>query len=109
VLARDVATRTLVVVEVKTARFEPVPGPPGTPPDLARRRFVDSGRLGAAQALRLQRAAAWLGRQRRIRARVDLVEVWLSTRPRTVVVEHRPDVGKSFPVDLEQRSRDARG
>jgi hypothetical protein len=109
VLAVDVAARTLVVVEVKTARFEPVPGPRGTPPDLARRRFVDAGRLGAAQAMRLLRAAESLGRQRRIRTRVDLVEVWLSTRPRAVIVEHRADVGKSFPAVGGSRSHGAPG
>jgi hypothetical protein len=74
------------------------------PNDLARARYVDAGRLGTVQALRLQHAAAWLGRRRRMRTRIDLVEVWISTRPRSVTVEHRRDAGKSFPTASESRS-----
>jgi Holliday junction resolvase-like predicted endonuclease len=97
ILARDDRSRTLVVVEVKTARFEPIPAPRGTSVDLARGRYRDAGRLGRAQALRLQRAADWIGHRRRMRTRVDLVEVWLRRRPRSVQVQHRRiDAGKSF-------------
>ncbi len=109
ILAIDVAARTLVVVEVKTARFEPVPAPRGVSKDLARGHFFESGRLGAAQAMRLQRAATWLGRRRHMRTRIDLVEVWISTRPRSVCVEHRADMGKSFPVAFESRRRAEQG
>jgi Holliday junction resolvase-like predicted endonuclease len=98
ILAFDRRSRTLVVVEVKTARFEPVPAPRGTSFDLARGRFRATGRLSSAQAHRLQRAAAWLAQGRRLEARLDLVEVWIGSRPHRVHVEHTADAGKSFPI-----------
>jgi hypothetical protein len=99
ILARDDRARTLVVVEVKTARFEPIPAPRGTSLDLARARYRNDGRLGCAQANRLQRAADWIGHRRRMPARVDLVEVWLGRGGRSVHVQHHTiHAGKSFPV-----------
>ncbi len=118
IVAFDASRRTLVVVEVKTARFEPVPSPRGTSFDLARGRFRAGGRLGAVQTVRLQRAAAWLAHHSRRHAEsveLRLVEVWLGARPRCVVIEqhlqreHQPEAGKSFRTSADERALRDRG
>jgi putative endonuclease len=94
VLARDGGA--LVLVEVKTMRHEPVPGPRGAlrePP-----QFKESGRFEVAQVLRLRRAADWLSRGSRTRARIDAVEVHLCARTRALRVVHRRDLEKDLPI-----------
>ncbi len=95
VLARDGGT--LVVVEVKTMRTTPVPGPRGAFRDPSRARFRDAGRFETAQVRRLQRAAAWLAGRRRTPARIDGVDVHLCARTRRIRVEHRRDLVKVLP------------
>lgn len=99
VLARD--GDDLVCVEVKTARFEPIPVPKGSGIPTRPARFRDHGRLSAAQSARLMRAASALCAGRGLRPRVDLIEVFQNTRSGVIEVEHRPGIAHG----LETRSR----
>ena len=99
VVARD---RTeLVVVEVKTTRYEPLPIPRGSGLDPRPAPFRDSGRLGAVQAARLLRAARSMCAQSRLSPRVDLVEVFQNVHSGAVEIEHRRGITSHW----ETRSR----
>jgi Holliday junction resolvase-like predicted endonuclease len=92
--------RQLVCVEVKSARFEPVPIPRGASPDLralAGRRWRPGARLSPRQIERLMRAGRSLARERGLRVRVDLVEVRLDRSRRSFAICHERDVRGAHP------------
>ncbi|MBL8860292.1 MAG: YraN family protein [Planctomycetes bacterium] len=92
--------RTLVCVEVKTARVAPIPIPRGSGLDPLPPPFRRGGRLGAKQTARLLRAARELARKPPRAARVDLVEVTWNTRSNDFDVTH----SRGSCADPETRS-----
>lgn len=92
IVARD--GNEIVCVEVKTTRFEPIPIPRGSGIDPIPARFRDQGRLGSVQTARLLAAARSLGARSRLRARVDLIEIFQNAHSGAVKIEHRRGIAR---------------
>jgi hypothetical protein len=99
IVAREGAE--LVVVEVKTTRFEPLPMPRESGLDPHPAPFCDRGRLGAVQTARLMRAARSLSAGAGLAPRVDLMEVFQNAHSGAVKIQHRRGVARRW----ETRSR----
>lgn len=81
----------LVCVEVKTSRVESLPTPRGVRGPGLPAPFVEHGRLGRVQLARLERAARHLAGPRRLRPRVDRVDVVLDARTGAIHVRRHGD------------------
>lgn len=94
-VARD--GEVLVLVEVKSARVEPLPRRAGAPPNEITPRWRPAERWHPASRARLTELARSLGRGRG-RVRLDLVEVYVDAASGRVRLEHHQGAASASPL-----------